>query len=62
LSRLLDGAVPIALTVTRKGPRLLAQFNARAGVRRVTVTDEKRDGLLEELERCVRTGPDVGDG
>jgi len=52
--RLLDGAVPVVLTVARKGQGLIAQVKARADVRLVTVTEENRDGLAEELERWVR--------
>jgi hypothetical protein len=33
---------------------LIAQVKARGDVRLVTVTDEDRDGLPEELERWVR--------
>jgi nucleoside-triphosphatase len=52
--RLLDGAVPVVLTVAQKGPGLIAQVKARADVRLVTVADESRDDLPEELERWVR--------
>jgi nucleoside-triphosphatase len=52
--RLLDGAVPVVLTVAQKGQGLMAQVKARADVRLVTVTDANRDGLPEELERWVR--------
>lgn len=52
--RLLDDAVPVLLTVAQKGQGLIAQVKARADVRLVTVTEENRDGLPEELERWVR--------
>jgi nucleoside-triphosphatase THEP1 len=52
--RLLDGAVPAVLTVAQQGPGLIAQVKARADVRLVTVTEDNRDGLSEELERWVR--------
>jgi nucleoside-triphosphatase len=52
--QLLDGPVPVVLTVAQKGQGLIAQVKARADVRLVTVTDETRDGLPEELERWVR--------
>jgi nucleoside-triphosphatase len=52
--RLLDGAVPVLLTVAQKGQGLIAQVKARADVRLVTVTEENRDGLPEELECWVR--------
>jgi nucleoside-triphosphatase len=55
--RLLDGAVPVVLTIAPKGRGLIAQVKARADVRLVTVTEEDRDGLPEELERCVRDRP-----
>jgi nucleoside-triphosphatase len=51
---LLDGAAPVVLTVAQKGQGLIAQVKARADVRLVTVTEENRDGLPEELERWVR--------
>jgi nucleoside-triphosphatase len=54
VSRLLDGDVPVVLTVAQKGQGLIAQVKARADVRLVTVTDQNRDGLPEELERWVR--------
>jgi nucleoside-triphosphatase len=52
--RLLDGAVPVVLTVAQKGQGLIAQVKARPDVRLVTVTEESRDGLPEDLERLVR--------
>ncbi len=52
--RLLEGAVPVVLTVAQKGQGLIAQVKARADVRMVTVSDQNRDGLPEELERWVR--------
>jgi nucleoside-triphosphatase len=52
--RLLDGMVPVVLTVAQKGPGLIAQVTARADVRLVMVTKANRDGLAEELERWVR--------
>jgi nucleoside-triphosphatase len=52
--RLLDGAVPVVLTVARKGQGLIAQVKDRVDVRLVTVTEENRDGLPEELEGWVR--------
>jgi nucleoside-triphosphatase len=52
--RLLDGAVPVVLTVAEKGQGPSSQVKARADVRLVTVTEENRDGLPEELERWVR--------
>jgi nucleoside-triphosphatase len=52
--RLLDGAVPVVLTVAQKGQGLIGQVKARADVRLVTVTQENRDRLAEELERWVR--------
>ncbi len=52
--RLLDGAVPVVLTVAQKGPGVIAQVKTRADVRLVTVTEKNRDGLPEELERWVR--------
>jgi nucleoside-triphosphatase len=52
--RLLDGAVPIVLTVAQKGQGLIAQVKARADVRLETVTMENRDTLPEELERLAR--------
>ena len=52
--RLLDGAVPIVLTVAQKGQGLIGQVKARPDVRLVTVTEANRDGLPEELERRVR--------
>jgi len=51
--KLLDGAVPVVLTVAQKGQGLIAQVKARADVRLVTVTEANRDGLPEELERWV---------
>src|SRR5947209_3551645 len=51
---LLGGAAPVVLTVAEKGQGLIAQFQARADVRLVRVTEENRDGLPEELERWVR--------
>jgi nucleoside-triphosphatase len=52
--RLLDSAVPVVLTVAQKGEGLIAQVKDRADVRLVTVTEENRGGLPEELERWVR--------
>jgi nucleoside-triphosphatase len=52
--RLLAGSVPVVLTISQKGQGLIAQVKARADVRLVTVTDENRDGLPEEVERWVR--------
>jgi nucleoside-triphosphatase len=52
--RLLDGEIPVVLTVAQKGQGLIAQVKARADVRLVTVADQNRDGLPEELERWVR--------
>ena len=52
--RLLDGAVPVALTVAQKGRGSIAQVKARADVCFVTGAEESRDGLPEELERRVR--------
>jgi nucleoside-triphosphatase len=52
--RLLGGAVPVVLTVAQGGQGLIAQVKGRADVRLVTVTEENRDGLPEELERWVR--------
>jgi nucleoside-triphosphatase len=52
--RLLRGAVPVVLTVAQNGQGLIAQVKARSDVRLVTVTDENRDGLSEELERWAR--------
>lgn len=54
VARLLDGDVPAVLTVAQKGQGLIAQVKARADVRLVTVTDQNRDGIPEELERWVR--------
>jgi nucleoside-triphosphatase THEP1 len=51
--RLLDGAVPVVLTVAQKGQGLIAQVKARADVRLEAVTMENRDTLPEELERWV---------
>jgi hypothetical protein len=55
--RLLGGAAPVVLTVAQKGRGLIAQVKARADVRLVTVAEEDRDGLPEELERWVRGRP-----
>jgi nucleoside-triphosphatase len=52
--RLLAGAAPVVLTVAEKGQGLIAQVKARADVHLVTVTEENRDRLPEELERWVR--------
>jgi nucleoside-triphosphatase THEP1 len=52
--RLLDGVVPVLLTVAQKGQGLIGQVKARPDVRLVTVTEGNRDGLPEELERRVR--------
>ncbi len=52
--RLLDGAVPVVLTVAQKGRGLIGQVKARPDVRLVTVTEANRDGLPGELERGVR--------
>jgi nucleoside-triphosphatase len=52
--RLLAGTVPVVLTVAQKGQGLIAQVKARADVHLMTVTEENRDGLPEELERWVR--------
>lgn len=52
--RLLDGSVPVVMTVAQKGQGLIAQVKARADVRLVPVTEENRDQLPEELERWVR--------
>lgn len=52
--RLLGGDVPVVLTVAQKGQGLIAQVKARADVRLVTIADQNRDGLPEELERWVR--------
>jgi len=52
--RLLDGTVPVVLTVAQKGRGLIAQVKARADVRLVTVTEGNRDRLPEELEGWVR--------
>ena len=52
--RLLDGAVPVVLTVAQKGQGLIGQVKARPDVRLVTVTEANRAGLSEELERRVR--------
>lgn len=54
--RLLDGASPVVLTVAQKGQGLIAQVKARTDVQLVTVTEDNRDGLPEELERWVREG------
>jgi nucleoside-triphosphatase len=55
--RLLDGNVAVVLTIAQKGQGLIAQVKARADIRLVTVTDQNRDGLPEELERWVRDRP-----
>jgi len=52
--RLLNGAIPVVMTVAQKGQELIAQVKARTDVRLVTVTEENRAGLPEELERRVR--------
>jgi nucleoside-triphosphatase len=52
--RLLCNAVPVVLTVAQRGQGLIAQIKARAEVRLVTVTEENRDALPEELERWAR--------
>lgn len=52
--RLLDGAIPVVLTVAHKGQGLIAQVKARADVLLVTVTEDNRDRLPEELEGWVR--------
>jgi len=52
--RLLDGAVPVVLTVAWNGPGPIGQVKARADIRLVTVREENPDGLAEELERWVR--------
>jgi nucleoside-triphosphatase len=54
--RLLDGSVPVILTVAQKGQGLIAQVKARADVRLILVNDENRDRLPEELERWAREG------
>jgi nucleoside-triphosphatase len=54
VSQLLDGAIPVVLTVAQKGQGLIEQVKARADVRLVTVTGENRDDLPGELERWVR--------
>jgi nucleoside-triphosphatase len=52
--RLLDGAVPVVLTVAQNGRGLIGQVKGRPDVRLVTVTEANRDGLPGELERRVR--------
>jgi nucleoside-triphosphatase THEP1 len=52
--RLLDGPAPVVLTAAQKSRGLIAQVKARADVRPVTVTEDNRDGLPEELEGWVQ--------
>jgi nucleoside-triphosphatase len=52
--RMLDEPVPVAATVALKGGGLIAAVKARADVRLVTLTEENRDQLPEELEAWVR--------
>ena len=52
--RLLDGAVPVVLTVAQRGQGLIGQVKGRPDVRLVTITEANWDGLPEELERSVR--------
>jgi len=54
--RLLDGTVPIVMTLAEKDQELIAQVKARADVRPVLVNDENRDWLPDEQERLVRAG------
>jgi nucleoside-triphosphatase len=52
--RLLGRAAPVVLTVAEKGQGPIAQVKARADVHLVTVSEENRDGLPEELEHWLR--------
>jgi nucleoside-triphosphatase len=52
--RLLDGHVPVVMTVSQKGPGLIGQVKARGDAHLVTVAEANRDGLPEELERWAR--------
>lgn len=54
IPRLLDSATPVVLTVAQKGRGLIARVKTRADIRLVTVTEQNRDGLPEELDRWVR--------
>ena len=53
--RLLDGLVPVVVTVALKGQGLIAAVKARPDVRLIQVTNDNRDGLPEELEKAIRT-------
>jgi hypothetical protein len=44
----------VVATVAQKGQGLIAQVKARTDVHLLTVMEENRDGLPEELERWVR--------
>jgi nucleoside-triphosphatase len=52
--RLLDGPVPVVVTVAMKGDGLIAEVKARKDVRLVGVTPENRDSLPAELAAWVR--------
>jgi nucleoside-triphosphatase len=52
--QLLDGPVPVVVTVAEKGQGLIAQVKARGDAWLVRVTQENRARLPEELERWVR--------
>jgi nucleoside-triphosphatase len=53
--RLLDGPVPVVVTVALNGRGLIATVKARKDVRLVHVTNDNRDSLPEELEGWLRT-------
>jgi nucleoside-triphosphatase len=52
--RLLSGKVPVIMTVAQRGRGLIAQVKYRDDVRMVTVREDNRDALPDELERWVR--------
>jgi nucleoside-triphosphatase len=54
VGRVLDGPVPVVATVALRGGGLIAAVKARPDVRLVTVTQENREQLPEELEAWVR--------
>ncbi len=52
--RVLGGPVPIVATVAMKGSGLIAAVKARPDVRLVTVTEETRGQLPDELAAWLR--------
>jgi NTPase len=60
--RLLDGPVPIVMTVAEKGQELIAQGTARADVRLVLVNDENRCPLPRNWNNGCGKGPEADEG